>query len=292
LKNPSFENNSQYWETWPGELADIAYDYDDADSMMALSGQEEWFTVCYQDVPVKESTLYSLEFSVKGYNITDMHAKVLWYAFTVNLTEGNAAYVQYIDLSKMNLTNGNWSGIKETFPALREVKMARILFLGNRLENFSNTVMYIDDVSFYETELAIVNSNEILSSVNDISYHRRDPTRLLTRINATSPFVVAFSETYDPSWICYVDGERVSSFPLYGFINGFWINQTGLLQITIEYEPQKWFTYASVISITTFVACITYLTYSYTKNKPILKRIKTILRPNKSETTQTTQISA
>jgi hypothetical protein len=111
-------------------------------------------------------------------------------------------------------------------------------------------------------------------------------------VNATQPFILALSEALDNSWTAHVNGRQYKPIPLYLGLKGFSIDQTGVLEITIEYEPQRWFLYGSIISAATFLACITYLTYSYTKNKPILKRIKTILRPNKSETTQTTQISA
>jgi hypothetical protein len=54
-------------------------------------------------------------------------------------------------------------------------------------------------------------------------------------------------------------------------INGFWLNQTGLLEITIEYEPQRWFYYGLVISITTFIACIGYLAYNWRGEKLKIK---------------------
>lgn len=40
----------------------------------------------------------------------------------------------------------------------------------------------------------------------------------------------------------YRDGrlvERVRSIPVYGVINGFWINATGDLTIVIMYVPQR-----------------------------------------------------
>jgi hypothetical protein len=125
-----------------------------------------------------------------------------------------------------------------------------------------------------------------------VEYKQENPTSWRVRVNASSPFMLAFAAPYDPEWRAYVSNENYQPILLYGFINGFWINQSGQMEVTIEYVPQRWFLIGSIISATTFLACITYLTYSYTKNKPILKRIKTILRPNKSETTQTTQISA
>ena len=71
--------------------------------------------------------------------------------------------------------------------------------------------------------------------------------------------MLSFAESYDPLWVAYVNGEKIQSIPLYGVINGFWINQTGLLEITIEYEPQRWFYYGLVVSLLTFTGCVLYL---------------------------------
>jgi hypothetical protein len=117
-----------------------------------------------------------------------------------------------------------------------------------------------------------------------LDYSRSNPTKITAKVNATEPFILAVSEALDSSWTAYVNGKQYKPIPLYLGLKGFSIDQTGLLEVTIEYEPQRWFFYGSIISATTFLACITYLTYSYTKNKSILKRIQTILRPNKSET--------
>jgi len=58
--------------------------------------------------------------------------------------------------------------------------------------------------------------------------------------------MLSFAEAYDPLWEArvYKDGrkiETVKSIPLYSVINGFWINETGNLEIIIRYKPQDWF---------------------------------------------------
>jgi len=100
-----------------------------------------------------------------------------------------------------------------------------------------------------------------------INYTKIDPTKYTININATDPFILSLAEAYDPLWTCYVNDEKILSTPLYGVINGFWINQTGQLEIVIEYEPQKWFYYSLTISIAALLICFTYLTYNWTKNR-------------------------
>jgi len=68
---------------------------------------------------------------------------------------------------------------------------------------------------------------------------RLSSTHFKVTINATEPFTLALLEKYSTSWNAYVNGEKILSTPLYGLIIGFWINQTGMLEITIEYQKLK-----------------------------------------------------
>jgi len=100
-----------------------------------------------------------------------------------------------------------------------------------------------------------------------IKYQKINPTKYEIEVNATKPFMLSFAESYDPLWVAYVNGEKIHSIPLYGVINGFYVNQTGYLEITIEYEPQRWFNLGCIISLTTLLACLTTLTITHIKQK-------------------------
>lgn len=107
-----------------------------------------------------------------------------------------------------------------------------------------------------------------------INYTKINPTLWRVRVNATKPFMLSFAESYDPLWEArvYKDGklvEKVSSIPLYGVINGFYINETGDLKIIIRYKPQDWFNIGLVISIITFLGCIVFLFYDWKIRKTI-----------------------
>jgi len=110
-----------------------------------------------------------------------------------------------------------------------------------------------------------------------INYIKVNPTKMKVTINATKPFILAISEALDQLWTAHTSGKQYKLTSLYLGLKGFHINETGQLEITIEYEPQKWFYYSSIISVTTFLACLTYLTYNWTKNKTIWKRTKIII---------------
>jgi hypothetical protein len=131
------------------------------------------------------------------------------------------------------------------------------------ITNLKDQPSELDVVWLYSIQNKDENLEDILASkeipAEIISYRKIDPTKYVVKVNATRPFMLSFAESYDPLWVAYVNGEKIQSIPLYGVINGFWINQTGLLEITIEYEPQKWFHYGLAISLLTLTGCILYL---------------------------------
>jgi hypothetical protein len=92
-----------------------------------------------------------------------------------------------------------------------------------------------------------------------VSWEKKDPTKYVVKINITKPTMLSLAESYDPGWHAYVNGKKIQSIPLNGVINGFWINQTGFQEITIEYEPQKWTYYGLAVSLLTLTVCILYL---------------------------------
>jgi len=84
--------------------------------------------------------------------------------------------------------------------------------------------------------------------------------------------MLSFAESHDPLWEArvYKDGKRVEivkSVPLYSVINGFWINETGNLEIVIRYKPQDWFEMGLGISVMTFAGCVAYLFYDWRREK-------------------------
>jgi hypothetical protein len=60
-------------------------------------------------------------------------------------------------------------------------------------------------------------------------------------VNASHPFVLVFSQEYDPGWVAEVNGApvpRQDHFVVYGYANGWLVNSTGILRIYVYYAPQ------------------------------------------------------
>ena len=148
------------------------------------------------------------------------------------------------------------------------------------LKNQNLNTSYLDAVWLYSTQ----NPDEHLEDIfvvnqipaNIVNFQKIDSTKFNVEVNATDPFMLSFAQAYDSSWIVNVNGEKINSMPLYSVTNGFWINQTGVLEITIEYEPQKLFNYGLTISLLILTTCAAYLTITYAKNNQLLQRIKNL----------------
>ena len=86
-------------------------------------------------------------------------------------------------------------------------------------------------------------------------------------MKSDAPFLLAFAEGYDRYWtakaISSNNSRQFNSVPLYGVINGFWIDKTGEFTLTIEYEPQEWFNISIIISAATFASVVLYLAYRH-----------------------------
>jgi hypothetical protein len=201
-----------------------------------------------------------------------MHVKILWFNSTDNLEENSAMIVDYIKLNQMNLSEGEWHDIDQTFVAPRGAKIANVWFGANRLRGYQGSSMYIDQVNFNQTEMTIGNASSLFSSLKTTNFAVNDPTSYSVDIDETSPSILALSQTYNPSWVCIIGNESIHSFPLYGIFNGFQISRTGPMHVVIKYEPQQAFQISVGISLGTLVICaVCFASFSFKQKKRLTK---------------------
>ena len=152
---------------------------------------------------------------------------------------------------------------------------------------FINYPEYIKQEQIYELNL----------NITAIEWQRISPTKYHIRINNTTisqnGFFIVFLETYDTLWKAYITKNgRTTEIPennhikVFNYANAWYINQTGYLEITIEYEPQRWFNLGCIISLTTLLACLTTLTITHIKQKRkhYQKRISPLNNPIQNKT--------
>ena len=74
-----------------------------------------------------------------------------------------------------------------------------------------------------------------------LNYKQISPVEWKVTVNASNPFILVFTESYDRLWRAYVNGKEIEPIALYGLINGFLINETGILCIKIYYTLQTYY---------------------------------------------------
>jgi uncharacterized membrane protein YfhO len=110
-----------------------------------------------------------------------------------------------------------------------------------------------------------------------LNYKRISPVEWEVTVNASSLFVLVFTEPYDRLWRAYVNGKEVEPIMLYGMVNGFPINETGILRIKIYYTLQTYYNIGLLTSGISFITLTSLCTYrsllrKLNKNKTAKKR--------------------
>ena len=84
------------------------------------------------------------------------------------------------------------------------------------------------------------------------SYSRLSPTAYKVSVRTDKPFLLVVSESYDPLWMAVVNDDReYTSIPLSGIVNGYWIEETGELEIRVEYRAQRALAKGTTLSLLT-----------------------------------------
>jgi hypothetical protein len=172
----------------------------------------------------------------------------------------------------------------------------------NRYDNFR--LVEIPNVAgqYYITS----GGGQTLHAPSKITYTLVNPTKKLIHITgATTPFYLAMSEAYHPqwrlelansksqgglaSWIPWIHPDAVPSkdhFDLDDFLNGWYVDPAALckshpvgctinvngsynIEMIAEFSPQRWFYVGLVISITTLLACLGYLSWIWRRKWPV-----------------------
>ncbi|MEM2952640.1 MAG: hypothetical protein QXU21_00005, partial [Candidatus Bathyarchaeia archaeon] len=240
-----------------------------------------WKTISSPPIPAQYGHTYQIQLDIKGQDSYQVHIKTV--ELDINKEFLAAQYSAFVGDG-----NFNWTHITFNFePTNKTTKYIQIqIWHGHETPKpFPNTI-WIDNIQIkgYTTTLNTTGLDQIFRNKTQnqpatiLNYKKENPTKITATINATQPFTLAISEALDQSWTAYINGKPHKPTTLYLCINGFHINQTGLLDITIEYEPQRWFYIGCAISLTTFFACTAYLAYSHTKPKQLLKKLKQKLK--------------
>ncbi|MBE0447826.1 MAG: cell division protein SepF [Actinobacteria bacterium] len=285
--NPSFENGINFWSVPKPTTYEVVIGTDAIDGEKSLristnATERGWLFITSSEIEVTPQETYMLQAYMKYLNMNGPHIKVQGFNTSKNKWD------DIFFLTTSHFGSSEWKQYIGYLDVPENIDKIRIVLAAGWVHNSSEGagVVEFDDVSLLSLSELFFSNKPFENAI----YEKISPVLWKVKMNLSQPSMLVFTESYDSLWVCYVNGEKISSVPLYGVINGFWINQTGSLNIVIEYEPQKWFNIGCVISITTFLACVAYLTFTYPKIQNILhKTLKRLFRGRsevKSETVE------
>jgi hypothetical protein len=116
----------------------------------------------------------------------------------------------------------------------------------------NSSTVYVDHVTLTKKGVQKMHSAEI------VNYTRRDPSSYSVWVNSTGPFFLQFTRGYDKDWVATVNGRRYLPSGSYLAVNAYYIEESGLNRIDIEYEPQKSLYAGLIIGSAGLLACIIY----------------------------------
>jgi len=99
-------------------------------------------------------------------------------------------------------------------------------------------------------------------AANIISYEQVSPVEWRVTVNASQPFLLVFTERYDKLWRAHTDRAELKPTPIYDLVNGFEINSTGVINITIYYTLQTYLYIGLALSFMALIALTVALVHS------------------------------
>jgi hypothetical protein len=104
--------------------------------------------------------------------------------------------------------------------------------------------------------------DDAISGTSEVNYQKVNPTKYVAHVTTENPFLLVFSESYDPGWKAYINGEEVTKHIMVnGYANGWYISNIGEYTVEIVYEPQKIFLVSVILSGVSGIIGILYIFY-------------------------------
>jgi hypothetical protein len=113
-------------------------------------------------------------------------------------------------------------------------------------------------------------------TVSLLDYSRIDPASYFARINASQPFILRLEAPYSSMWRAYINDQSYAPVRIYSedaglsslvksaefpSINGFLIDKTGDLSVTIKFLPHDWYHIGLIITGIALFGSLGYLVW-------------------------------
>lgn len=137
---------------------------------------------------------------------------------------------------------------------------------------------YYFGLEYVNTPASQLKKGDTNSTSIELEYHNINPTEYAVEVNSQKSFFLVFSESYNPQWEAYVNGEKIlQHFIANGYANSWYVNRTGQFTVTLKYAPQIFYDLTKGVSFVTFMILITFSIFSSIKMKQRLRTVRSVL---------------
>jgi hypothetical protein len=114
----------------------------------------------------------------------------------------------------------------------------------------SQGIFTIDQISLYNNLKDATHDNKV------IDYKSINSCKHIVDVNISEPGYLLFVQSYHPLWRCYIKGKEILPEKQFGFINGFYLSDTGEYRVSIEFLGQRYLLFGTIISLLTILIII------------------------------------
>jgi len=134
----------------------------------------------------------------------------------------------------------------------------------------------LDTIGVYSASTNVATIDDVFNSslsAPSVTYEEVNPCKYVANVNCTRPFLLAFSESYNPTWKAYVNNQEVSSVIVDSLANGFFINRTGSFDVVLYFTGQDIANAGLIISGSGIILILVV----FLAKSPVGRKIKHIL---------------
>lgn len=243
-----------------------------------MNPESNWKKINSPLVQIESDKLNNWTFQIKGKDSHKVHVKIVEYDINKSILavnrigsigDGTFDWINYSCEFLPSLNDTRYIQLQIWHGYESNKNRPNVIFLKNVSTN-GYSLSEIDVLWIYPSK-APIDINEYFSKnkkpAEILNINRISPSKYSVYVNASSPFMLSFAETYNSGWIANDGSNIYSSIPLYGCINGFWIEKTGNFEMIIEFEPQYWLQVGLIISSSTILIIFFYF---ICKNKKLI----------------------
>lgn len=290
LEDPSFSSwNNQTnagWTTANDDFQVTRYSDQQERGLLELSTSNQdkklWSGLVSSEIGVRSGAKYLFTINAKTYNAYGSHVKVQglngssaeWQDILFLTGGSNTSSGLSID------TDSDWTLYWKALKIPEDMSKLRYVVNAGTVSDAAkgNASTTIKNPAVFELTTRIPRYDPI------VEYVKLSPTKYQVQVNSQEPFFLVFTEAFDRGWIASDAGTEIRSVPLYGMINGFYVERPGNYQLELEYRPQSFFEIGAIISSVATLGITVYLVGFYGKTiRQYFDRLSLQLSPLKRE---------